>query len=367
MRRLLLKWGKELNMSISQICIEQHKKESKRLKKFLIYCFIASGLAHIIGIISLPYLFKRQEFVEADEPIEIILVDEPEEEKKPIPTPEKSIKPEENSPVKQPQAVAQNPQETQTTLREIPLIQPERKNPEAVSKPSIDLPIFKPEITNTKPVFKPNLESPDIQSDIKEETPKNIQNTLEASPKKPVLEPSKPDTPIATNRITDNINRFQPVIPRESPSKLNPDTDETSPSNSNPGSIASNQGNRSLEKPINSEPLEEDSDNNENSTTIADNRNNSGIVNSENNSLAINSNPGSIAINQRNRTVEKPINSKPLDEGFGNSSETPRIVADNRNNSGIVNSENNSSAINSNPGSIASNQGNRTVEKPINS
>ena len=307
-------------MSISQISIEQHEKESKRLKKFLIYCLIASSLVHIIGIISLPYLFKRKEFVEADEPIEIIIVDEPEEEKKPITTPEPSIKPEEISPVKEPQAVAQIPQDTQTKLREIPLIQPEIKNPKPASKPSIDLPFFKPEITNTKPVSKPsidlpffkpkitnpkpaskpNLQSPDIKSDIKEETPKNIENTLAALPK-------KPDTPISTNRITDNSNSLKPVIPRESASKLNPDIDEISPSNENPGFIASNQG---------------------------------------------------------NRRVEKPINSKSLDEGSGNSSESPTVIANNRNNSSIINDENNDSPLNSNSGFIASNQGNRRVEKP---
>ena len=372
-------------MSISQISIEQHEKESKRLKKFLIYCLIASSLVHIIGIISLPYLFKRKEFVEADEPIEIIIVDEPEEEKKTITTPEPSIKPEEISPVKEPQAVAQIPQDTQTKLREIPLIQPEIKNPKPASKPSIDLPFFKPEITNTKPVSKPsidlpffkpkitnpkpaskpNLQSPDIKSDIKEETPKNIENTLAASPKKPVSEPSKPDTPISTNRITDNSNSLKPVIPRESASKLNPDIDEISPSNENPGFIASNQGNRRVEKPINSKPLDEGSGNSsESPTVIANNRNSSSIINDENNDSPLNSNPGFIASNQGNSRVEKPINSKSLDEGSGNSSESPTVIANNRNNSSIINDENNDSPLNSNSGFIASNQGNRRVEKP---
>ncbi|MEO1432475.1 MAG: hypothetical protein AAFV71_26070, partial [Cyanobacteria bacterium J06633_8] len=281
-------------MSISQICIEQHKKESTRLKKFLIYCFIASGLAHIIIVIMfLPYLFKRQELVEADGAIEIILIDEPEEEKKPIPTPKKSIKPERNSPLKQPQAVAQIPQDTQTILREIPLIQPEIKNPQPLRKPSIDLPIFKPEIRNPKPVFQTNLESPDIKSEIKEQTSKKIEDKQTELPEKRVAETSKPDTQISTSRITDNSNRFKP-IPRESPSKLNPDTDETSPPSSNPSSIANNRGNRTLEKPINSKPLDESfADNNETPTVIADNRNSSGIFNSENNDSPLNSNPSS--------------------------------------------------------------------------
>ena len=292
-------------MSIPEICIEQHEKESKRLKKSLIYCFIISSLAHIVGLILLPYVFKEKELVKADEPIEIIIVDEPEEEK--IPTPKLSVKPEKISPLKQSQPVTQTPQDTQTTLRETSVTNPEITNPQPVAKPSIDLPVFKPEIKNPQPVSKPKLESPDIKPDIKVETPKNIENTLSASPKQPVSEPSKPDTPISTNRITDNSNSLKPVIPRESASKLNPDIDEISPSNENPGFIASNQG---------------------------------------------------------NRRVEKPINSKPLDEGSGNSSESPTVIANNRNSSSIINDENNDSPLNSNSGFIASNQGNRRVEKP---
>ncbi|MEM9927190.1 MAG: energy transducer TonB, partial [Cyanobacteria bacterium P01_D01_bin.50] len=135
----------------------------------------------------------------------------------------------------------------------------------------------------------------------------------------------------------------------------------------NPGSIASNQGNRTVEKPINSKPLDEGSGNSSgNSTVIANNRNNSSIFNDENNNSAINSNPGSIASNQGNRTVEKPINSKPLDEGFGNSNGNSTAIADrgNTNSGSISDKDNQGSPGLSNPGSIGNNTENRTVSKP---
>ena len=70
-------------MSISQICIEQHEKESRKLKELLKYSFAASILAHIIVIISLPYLYIGKEIVETEEttePIEIIVEEKLEEE-----------------------------------------------------------------------------------------------------------------------------------------------------------------------------------------------------------------------------------------------------------------------------------------------
>ncbi|AFY58546.1 hypothetical protein Riv7116_6195 [Rivularia sp. PCC 7116] len=270
-------------MSISQICIEQHEKESKKLNKFLVYCFAASIVAHIIGIIFLPYLFKEKEFVEADEPIEIIVIDEPEQEKPP--TSEPSVKPEETSPVEQSQSVAQitqTPQDTQTTLIEPP--------EQAIIQP----PVVKPEITNSETVAKPKVESPDIQSDIKEDIPKNIEKKLEESPEKPVSEASKPDTPIPTDTIADNTDNSSPVISGESPD------DETSPSDENPGYIRNNEGNRTIEKPINSKPIDEGSGNSsENSRIIADggNTNTGSISNDDIEGSPALSSPGSITRN----------------------------------------------------------------------
>ncbi|MEO1373125.1 MAG: energy transducer TonB, partial [Cyanobacteria bacterium J06635_10] len=70
-----------------------------------------------------------------------------------------------------------------------------------------------------------------------------------------------------------------------------------------------------------------------------------------------------------NRTLEKPINSKPLDQGSGNSSGTPTVIADrgNTNSGSISDKDNQGSPGLSNPGSIGNNTGNRTVSKPTKS
>ncbi len=305
--------------------IEEREKESKALKKILIYCFVASSLTHIAGIIFLTHLFKQKEFVEADEPIEIIVIDKPKD--KISPTPQLSVKP---------QAVSQVLfQDAKTRL-----IQPN-------TQLTIDFPAVGIERNTIKSLRKftpkPPFYSPERITKIKS---KNRKNTRIESLKKPTSKPSKRKELIPTDSIATNSNDSVSVTSSESSSRLNTDKDEASPANSNPDYIGNNQEHITLEKPINSKPLVE-SDSNKG--------NNYGVTsNNEDNDLPAKSNPDSIGNNQGNTTLEKPINSKTLAESASNNG---------NNYGGTSNNEDNDLAANSNPDSIGNNQGNPTLEK----
>ncbi len=256
--------------------IEEREKESKALKKILIYCFVASSLTHIAGIIFLTHLFKQKEFVEADEPIEIIVIDKPKD--KISPTPQLSVKP---------QAVSQVLfQDAKTRL-----IQPN-------TQLTIDFPAVGIEINTIKPLRKltpkPPFYSPERITKIKSQ---NRKNTRIESLKKPTSKPSKRKELIPTDSIATNNNDSVSVTSSESSSRLNTDNDEASPANSNTAYIRNNQENPTLEKPINSKPLAESDSNNSN--------NYGSISNNKDNDLPANSNPDSIGNNQGNPTLEK--------------------------------------------------------------
>lgn len=63
-------------MSISSFCIEQREREQEALKKFLAISLVGSAVLHVALAFSINWLDQEPEFV--DEPIEIIIVEEPE-------------------------------------------------------------------------------------------------------------------------------------------------------------------------------------------------------------------------------------------------------------------------------------------------
>ena len=289
-------------MSISQICVEQHLKESRQLKNFLISCFIASTAIHAIAIISLPFWSWKSTLIEADEPIEIIVVDEPEDKQKPKLEPE----PEEIPILEEPEPVVPEiPEDNQTTLLE-PTIQP-----------PVESPVVPPEI-EPEP-SSPNKEENRPVEPTEEETKESTEEQTE--------EPSKPKNLIPPNSIADNNNNSPPVISDGEPSSsisTNPDDDSPGDVNPGSGSIGSNEGNSTLEKPINSGPLDEGSGNNSvvgigTGTGNSGNNSAGGIGPGGNEgSPGGSGSPGSIGNDSGNRTVKKPsppAKSKPRKSG----------------------------------------------------
>ncbi|NER27479.1 MAG: TonB family protein [Symploca sp. SIO1C4] len=153
-------------MSISSFCIEQRELEQEALKKFLAISLVGSAVLHVALAFSINWLAKEPEFV--NEPIEIILVEEPEpppaqpkEEKlesPPIPEP---------PPVKPPQIqelietkIAEAPQPLPPTP-----VTPQKpvapKPPPVVSKPIETSRQPQPKIkTPNQPDFTPNETAP---------------------------------------------------------------------------------------------------------------------------------------------------------------------------------------------------------------
>ncbi|AFZ17523.1 TonB family protein [Allocoleopsis franciscana] len=83
-------------MSISNFCIEQREREQQALKKFLVYSLAGSAVFHVAAAFGVSWLWQSQPEL-ADDPIEVILVENPDTEEKPLtdtPKPEpKLVKP----------------------------------------------------------------------------------------------------------------------------------------------------------------------------------------------------------------------------------------------------------------------------------
>ena len=83
-------------MSISIFCIEQRQKEQQALRKFLLFSFVGSAVFHVAMAFGIGWLWQRQPEI-ADDPIEVMVVEKPDTEEKPLvdtPKPEpKLVKP----------------------------------------------------------------------------------------------------------------------------------------------------------------------------------------------------------------------------------------------------------------------------------
>ncbi|MDP8966002.1 MAG: hypothetical protein M3O33_18885, partial [Cyanobacteriota bacterium] len=124
-------------MSISSFCIEQREKEQKALKKFLAYSLAGSAAFHVVMAFGVSWVWARQPAL-AEDPIEVMVVEEPDTEEKPLvdtpkpkpvkpPTPQQSVK---NEAPKLP-----IPQLTIPTVPIKPEAKPEPIIPVALQKP----------------------------------------------------------------------------------------------------------------------------------------------------------------------------------------------------------------------------------------
>src|SRR5919199_1387667 len=94
-------------MSISIFCIEQRQKEQQALRKFLLFSFVGSAVFHVAMAFGIGWLWQRQPEI-ADDPIEVMVVENPDTEEKPLvdtPKPE----PQPPAPAVPPKPVAQPP------------------------------------------------------------------------------------------------------------------------------------------------------------------------------------------------------------------------------------------------------------------
>ena len=69
-------------MSISSFCIEQREKEQQALKKFIVFGLVGSAALHVVLGFGVSWLWKQQPEI-ADDPIDVIVVENPDTEEKP--------------------------------------------------------------------------------------------------------------------------------------------------------------------------------------------------------------------------------------------------------------------------------------------
>ncbi|NEO98564.1 MAG: TonB family protein [Symploca sp. SIO2E9] len=153
-------------MSISSFCIEQRELEQEALKKFLAMSLVGSALLHVVLAFSITWLDQEPEFV--NEPIEIIIVEEP--EPPPVEPKEEKLEPPpipEPPPVKPPkieELIETKISEAPQPLPPTP-VTPQKpvapKPPPVVSKPIETSRQPQPKIkTPNQPDFTPNETAP---------------------------------------------------------------------------------------------------------------------------------------------------------------------------------------------------------------
>ncbi|MEW6497404.1 MAG: hypothetical protein AB1589_33620, partial [Cyanobacteriota bacterium] len=126
-------------MSISSFCIEQREREKEALKKFLAYSLAGSAVFHVAMAFGVSLLWAREPEL-ADDPIEVIVVENPETEEKPLeetPKPEqKTVKPPTpQQPIKTEAPKPPIPQPTIPTVALKPEAKPEPIIPAAPPQP----------------------------------------------------------------------------------------------------------------------------------------------------------------------------------------------------------------------------------------
>ena len=175
-------------MSASKFCIQQRQREQRRIKKLLIFGFVGSAMLHAVLAYALPrWSFDSQ--IEAEKPMELILVDKP----KPKVEPEPVVEPE-------PEPVVEPEPEPVVEPEPEPVVEPE---PEPVVEPEPE-PVVKPE---PEPVVEPEPEpvvKPEPKKVLTTPTPAPVENTAPAPSSNNKPTESNPDKknvpkPVATN------------------------------------------------------------------------------------------------------------------------------------------------------------------------
>ncbi len=138
-------------MSTSKFCIQQRQKEQQRLKKLLIFGFTGSAVLH--GILA--YALPRWSFeppTQAQEPIELIIVDKPQ----PKPKPKQVVQPKQE-PVVEPEPEPEPEPVVEPELEPKPIVEPEpepKLEPKKVlttPEPALQKPMVSAPVENTAP------------------------------------------------------------------------------------------------------------------------------------------------------------------------------------------------------------------------
>jgi len=233
-------------MSISSFCIEQHKKEQEALKKFLIYSFAGSAVLHVVLALGASWAWEARPEL-AEDPIEIILVEEPE-----VPKPEEQ--PLKETPKPKPKTV-ETPTPPQPTKTQIPEpIKPQQRADALPQKP-VQQPVPALPATPQKPV------TPTAPTSVEPPTePKRESSPVVTPPSEPVREPSEPalsppepvainnsapprpdsnSQPLQTDSDTEQLReRLSEPTTTESAAPPNDDTSDANPTS--PGAVATN-------------------------------------------------------------------------------------------------------------------------------
>ncbi|MEQ9237088.1 TonB family protein [Coleofasciculus sp. E2-BRE-01] len=195
-------------MSISSFCIEQHKKEQEALKKFLIYSFAGSAVLHIVLALGISWAWETRPEL-AEDPIEIILVEEPE-----VPKPEEQPLKETPKPKAKTVETLTPPQPTKTQIPEP--IKPQQRADALPQKP-VQQPVPALPATPQKPVTPPAPTSVEPPTE-----PTRERSPVVTPPSEPVREPSEPalspPEPVA-------INNSAPPRPENNSQPLQTDSD----------------------------------------------------------------------------------------------------------------------------------------------
>ncbi|MFW5663979.1 MAG: TonB family protein [Coleofasciculus sp.] len=234
-------------MSISSFCIEQHKKEQEALKKFLIYSFAGSAVLHIVLVLGISWAWETRPEL-AEDPIEIILVEEPE-----VPEPEEQLLTE--TPKPKPKAV-ETPTPPQPTKTPIPEpIKPQQRaealpqKPVQQSVPAIPAtpqkPVTPPAPTSVEPPTEPTRERRPVVTPPSEPV-REPSDPAPLSPPEPVAinnsAPPRPDSnsqPLETDSDVGQLReRLREPTTTESAAPPNDDTSDANPTS--PGAVATN-------------------------------------------------------------------------------------------------------------------------------
>ncbi|NEQ81625.1 MAG: TonB family protein [Moorea sp. SIO2I5] len=249
-------------MSISSFCIKQREKEQKAIEKFLLYSLVGSTVFHVVVGFTIGSLWERQQVL-AEEPIEFILVENPE-------TPEKS-------PVEPPK-------------------------PE--SKP-VKTPPPPPPLGTSEALPSSSLNSPTLKQSLESDNSPNINQSDQtlANPSSPgtvALNPSTPPPPQprATSQALPSSSLNSPTLRQSLESDNSPNinqSDQTLANPSSPGTVASNSSAppqpRGTSEALPSSSL--------NSRTLRQSleSDNSPNINQSDQTLANPSSPGTVALN----------------------------------------------------------------------
>ncbi|MFP5270450.1 TonB family protein [Coleofasciculus sp.] len=197
-------------MSISSFCIEQHKKEQETLKKFLVYSFAGSAVLHIVLALGISLAWETRPEL-AEDPIEIILVEEPE-----VPKAEEQPLKETPKPKPKPKAV-ETPTPPQPTKTQIPEPIKPQQRAEALPQKPVKQPVPAIPATHQRAV------TPSAPTSVEPPTePIRERRPVVTPPSEPIREPSdpalSPPEPVA-------INNSAPPRPENNSQPLQTDSD----------------------------------------------------------------------------------------------------------------------------------------------